>query len=211
MKELQDSIIEKVRRCDDSRKLQAVDKILSSTATGRTLLTYTGFGEEHTAADWARRLGLPRNTLWRYLQKGLAIELIAKMRDCNYPAENHKSTTRKPRQGARMEETRQAMTKLLEDSGYPVDSDEAITISHHYGTRHLVAYKGESIGQYDYKTGSLHLGDGEGLRIYNPFVEEPKVIRNALGVWEVHPNTRQELVARLVNNVDIPEEDYPTF
>ena len=48
---------------------------------------YLGFGEEHTNAEWAKLLGLPRNTLWRYLKDGLTIEKIVEMRGIKYPAE----------------------------------------------------------------------------------------------------------------------------
>ena len=48
--------------------------------------TYPGFGEKHTNAEWAKLLGLPRNTLWRYLQRGLTIEEIAQKRGLKYQA-----------------------------------------------------------------------------------------------------------------------------
>ena len=48
---------------------------------------YPGFGEEHTNAEWAKILDLPRNTLWRYLKDGLTIEKIVEMRGIKYPAE----------------------------------------------------------------------------------------------------------------------------
>ena len=48
--------------------------------------TYDGFGESHTGAQWAKLLGLPRNSLWRYLKKGLTIEEVARIRRVNYPA-----------------------------------------------------------------------------------------------------------------------------
>ena len=51
-------------------------------ALGRT---FPGFGEEHTNAEWARRLGLPRNTVWRYLQRGFTVEQIAENRGIKYP------------------------------------------------------------------------------------------------------------------------------
>ena len=41
---------------------------------------YQGFGRKATAAEWARMLGLPRNTVWRYLQKGFTPEEIAAYR-----------------------------------------------------------------------------------------------------------------------------------
>lgn len=48
---------------------------------------YPGFGEEHTNAEWARRLKLPRNTFWRYRKRGLTIEQIVELRGIKYPAE----------------------------------------------------------------------------------------------------------------------------
>lgn len=48
-------------------------------------LKYPGFGEEHTGAEWARLLNLPRNSLWRYLKKGLTIEEVAEIRGITYP------------------------------------------------------------------------------------------------------------------------------
>ena len=48
---------------------------------------YQGFGEEHTNAEWAKLLGLPRNVVWRYLNNGLTIEKIVEMRGIKYPAE----------------------------------------------------------------------------------------------------------------------------
>lgn len=47
---------------------------------------YPGFSEEHTNAEWAKLLEIPRNTLWRYLQNGLTVEQIAKLRGIKYPA-----------------------------------------------------------------------------------------------------------------------------
>lgn len=44
-----------------------------------------GFGEAHTASEWGKLLGLPRNTLWRYLKGGLTIEEAAKLRGIAYP------------------------------------------------------------------------------------------------------------------------------
>ena len=45
---------------------------------------YDGFGEQHSGAKWARLLNLPRNSLWRYLKKGLTIEEIAQVRNIKY-------------------------------------------------------------------------------------------------------------------------------
>ena len=46
---------------------------------------YEGFGEKHTNAQWAKLLGLPRNTLWRYLQRGITIEEVARIRHTGNP------------------------------------------------------------------------------------------------------------------------------
>ena len=46
---------------------------------------FEGFGEKHTGAKWAKLLGIPRNTLWRYLfQRGLTIEEVAELRGIEY-------------------------------------------------------------------------------------------------------------------------------
>ena len=42
--------------------------------------TFEGFGERLTLAEWSRRLGLNRASIWRYLKRGLTIEDIAKLR-----------------------------------------------------------------------------------------------------------------------------------
>lgn len=42
---------------------------------------YAGFGRMASAAEWARLLGLPRNTTWRYLKQGFTPEEIAEIRD----------------------------------------------------------------------------------------------------------------------------------
>lgn len=43
-----------------------------------------GFGEAHGPTEWAKRLGLSRTSLWRYLKKGLTIEEIAQIRNIAY-------------------------------------------------------------------------------------------------------------------------------
>ena len=48
---------------------------------------YEGFGEKHTAAQWAKLLGLPRTTLWRYLHACMGIEEVARLRHIDYPRE----------------------------------------------------------------------------------------------------------------------------
>lgn len=46
---------------------------------------YPGFGEMHTNAEWARRLGLNRGLIWRHLQRGGTIEELAEIREIKYP------------------------------------------------------------------------------------------------------------------------------
>ena len=43
-----------------------------------------GFSEKYGPSEWARRLGLSRTSLWRYLKKGLTIEEIAEVRGIKY-------------------------------------------------------------------------------------------------------------------------------
>lgn len=46
---------------------------------------FKGFGEEHTESEWAKLLGIARNTMWRYLfQRGLTIEEVAELRGVEY-------------------------------------------------------------------------------------------------------------------------------
>lgn len=52
--------------------------------TGRQLDTYEGFGREYTCAEWARRLDVPRNTLWRWLNRGYSVEEFASNRGIKF-------------------------------------------------------------------------------------------------------------------------------
>ena len=46
---------------------------------------HQGFGEEHTSAEWAKILGLHRNTMQRYFKSGLTVPEICELRDITYP------------------------------------------------------------------------------------------------------------------------------
>lgn len=46
---------------------------------------YEGFGEKHTAAEWARLLNLPPTSLRDYLKNGLTIKEVARLRKVKYP------------------------------------------------------------------------------------------------------------------------------
>ncbi|MBR5865714.1 MAG: hypothetical protein IKY89_05525 [Alistipes sp.] len=47
------------------------------------------FGEKHSLSKWAQLLGLPKTSLWRYLQRGLTVEEVCALRDIPYPAVNN--------------------------------------------------------------------------------------------------------------------------
>lgn len=88
MKRLKQEILLDLMVCYDTKKLRKVLKVLREEPKDRTAAIHTkyqGFGEEHTNAEWARRLGMRRNTLWRNLQKGLTIEQVAEIRGIKYP------------------------------------------------------------------------------------------------------------------------------
>lgn len=49
---------------------------------------FEGFGETHTNAEWAKKFGLARNVMWRYLfQHGLTVEEVARLRGIKYPTD----------------------------------------------------------------------------------------------------------------------------
>lgn len=57
--------------------------VLNSRVIARNA-KYEGFGEKHTAAEWARLFVTPRTSMWRYLKRGLTIEEIAQIRGIKY-------------------------------------------------------------------------------------------------------------------------------
>lgn len=75
------------------RRIVALEKQLAEKEpAGGTRLEnrhklYEGFGELHPGGRWSDLLGIPRNTMWRYLKKGLTVEEIAKLRGVKYPTE----------------------------------------------------------------------------------------------------------------------------
>lgn len=96
LKELKQEILLELLVCNDTRKLRNVQKVLREPSTEpRDVITqgylrgevYEGFGEHHTNAEWARRLGLSRQAMWRGLQKGLTVEQVAEKRGIKYPQE----------------------------------------------------------------------------------------------------------------------------
>lgn len=83
---LRDQIAE--LQAENERLLAELEKRpepVKSTRAQSRWRTYGGFGEEHTNAEWARRLNVPRHVLWRRLQAGTTVEEYAAMRDIKYP------------------------------------------------------------------------------------------------------------------------------
>ena len=78
-------LTENDRLKEENAKLRNIEPVKQKYRTINRNRAYPGFGELHTCAEWARRLGIPRNTTWRYFQRGLTVEEIAKMRGIKYP------------------------------------------------------------------------------------------------------------------------------
>lgn len=83
---LQNDAIRAVLSCSDEQQLSRLMQPAHVIVIGgedrprNRFKMYQGFGRKATAAEWAHMLGLPRNTVWRYLQKGLTPEEIAAYR-----------------------------------------------------------------------------------------------------------------------------------
>lgn len=66
---------------DFGEKYEEIELLAGSkNSVAKNSVLYEHKGRKATCAEWARRLDLPRNTLWRYLQKGLSIEEIIQKR-----------------------------------------------------------------------------------------------------------------------------------
>ena len=97
----------------DARKLALIDAILTADeedlSVFESLLSYInkrrtqkvayspsnkkklfeGFGEQHTSAEWARRLGISRSTTWTYLfKRNCTVEEMATTLNLTYPKAN---------------------------------------------------------------------------------------------------------------------------
>lgn len=76
--------------CEDVDTLKLLRKILldkerdGKRGLGRSK-GHAGFCQIRTMADWARELGVPKESMRRYLEKGLSIEEIVELRRINYP------------------------------------------------------------------------------------------------------------------------------
>ena len=159
---------------------------------------YEGFGTHLTAAGWAKALGLPRMTVWQYLQQGMTPEEIADKR--RVKEVNLDLPPRKPRRGAKLEETRREAYTILVTSGYvePGEGIETVWVEYQQPQRHKIVFKDSPVGSYKYEKKELKLTSGEGLKLEDRFIGELKIRKNRLGLWEVHPDTRQLLAEVLL-------------
>ena len=172
-----------------------------------------GFGARHTAKQWAELLGIPFRILHYYIEsEGLTVEAIYARYGYVYQAPEPKG--RKPRMGAQMLKTQQRMYELLLISGYigPDDGLDDVQVRA-MGTnpQHLVVFKDHKMGVYNYTTGGLRLNSGEGLPLWKLEWEDVKIRRNAMGMWEAHPDTRalmaQELGKKAQGEIQQAEYD----
>lgn len=170
---------------------------------------HKGFGMEKTSAEWAALSGLHRNTMRRYLfEYGVTVEEIYKLRGIAPPGAGkpepagNPSRNRKPRRGAKLEETRQTIYTLLVVSGYvgPGEGIEAVWAGYQHPQSHKVAFKDCPVGSYNYEKKELKLTSGEGLKLEDRFIGELKIRKNHMNLWEVHPETRQLLANEFIQD-----------
>ena len=159
--------------------------------------TYEGFGEKHTAAQWAKLLGLPRNSVWRYLTNGLTIEEVCRVRGISLDGEEVEAEPlkRKARQGHQMGETTQIMTRVLTQSGFDTKTLEVRPVGSQ--PKHRIVLDGGPVGDYNYKTGFFVLNNKEGLPILRIGVENVRIKRHGVR-WSWCPETKAQLMDRLV-------------
>lgn len=156
--------------------------------------TYEGFGDQRSAAVWARTAGIPYTSFCRYLRAGMTVEEIFTLRGATYKAENPEAKRRKPRYSAQMEETRQLIFRLLTVSGYVInDRPECVDVKPLRNGLHAIAFNGRPFGSYNYRTGMLKLFRDELIPIKELDWSTTKVLRNSYGLWEAHPATRFEV------------------
>lgn len=67
-------------------QLAGVELEIEPEETVSRRVYYEGFGEKHTAAEWARLLNVPGKTLRRDIKNGLTIKEIARVRKSSYAA-----------------------------------------------------------------------------------------------------------------------------
>ena len=152
---------------------------------------YKGFGEEKSAAGWARALGLPRVTVYQYLQQGISPEDIAMGRGVTEI--NLEEPPRKPREGHRQYETKKLMEYLLDDSGYDPDEVKVNVISGKY--RLQIVWNDIIIGAYDSTCDVLLLTGGDRLKLRKPYVGEQR-IEYVDGKWNLTGDTKMAMLRK---------------
>ena len=149
---------------------------------------YEGFGTHMTAAGWAAALGLPRMTVWQYLQQGLTPEEIMEKRQIKEV--NLGGPQRKERVGHRQVETFEKMEELLDFSGYDPDGLEVNIIEGAY--RHQIVWNGLIIGDYDPTKDVLRLTGGGRTKLRSPVVPDQQ-IHHIDGKWQLTAKTKRAL------------------
>lgn len=146
---------------------------------------FSGFGEEHTLKEWARRLGIRVGVLSYLVETvGKSVEEIAAFCGKQYPAQGY----RQRHEGPRMTETRDIITELLRRSGYTVEPAQ-VGVTYAYRTIHVITYAGRLLGQYNYATGVLAGGaNGRTLKLnrsgFYPDNTAPRIRLLNQGGWE---------------------------
>lgn len=159
---------------------------------------YQGFGAEHTVEEWAKMLNV-RTGVVRYLfeEKQVPPERLAECVNVMY---NPGALNRKPREGARMAETRQLVEELLTRSGFTVYPC-SVTVKIAYKTYHSVFFEGHRIGKYNYATGWLFdLYRASALPLKAHYSEDLKIQEAPNGFWEPTPDS-QTIISRYELNI----------
>lgn len=149
---------------------------------------YEGFGTHKTASGWAYALGLPRMTVWQYLQQGLTPEQIMERRKVATV-----DLTESRRVGHRQLETLELMAELLDFSDYDPDGLEVNIVAGAY--RHQIVWNGLIIGAYNPTTDALWLTDGNKIGLRNPYVSDQK-IEHINGEWRPTIETTRRIIAK---------------
>ena len=91
----------------DEEDLTVFESLLSYINKRRTQKTayspnnkkklFEGFGEQHTSAEWARRLGIARSTTWSYLfKRNCTVEEMAATLNLIYPKKTDEAPKESP-------------------------------------------------------------------------------------------------------------------
>ena len=153
---------------------------------------YEGFGEEHSAKEWAKLLDIRFGVLSYCLEKEKkTVEEMANFFGVVYP----QPKKRKPREGAHMVEGRKLIEELFRRSGQEV-KEGSVVLSLIRNTTHKVTFNGQHVGKYDYKTGCLgNLFEGRFIPLKAEYSRRLKIQQNKYGCWELTPET-QTIITR---------------